>query len=137
MASFFLSLAGWTYIPDFATRQILPYYHQFHQRVLHRPIPAPSTPEYVRHYRHVYAVVVSSYLLYNFREAALSMSSNYYELLGVSPIADEGALKIAFRQFAKKNHPDRAGSGGEALFMEVKEAYDALRNPITRFAYDR
>lgn len=65
------------------------------------------------------------------------MSPNLYETLGVYPTADDTALKTAFRQFAKKNHPDRVGPQGESLFMEVRDAYDALKNPITRFAYDR
>lgn len=137
MASFAFSLLGWTYLPDFATRRALPYFHRFYQNVLHRPIPAPNTPAYVRHYRYVYAVMVMGYLFYNFREAALSMPSNYYEILDVNPTADDNALKTAFRQFAKKYHPDRVGAQGEALFMEVRNAYDALKDPITRFAYDR
>ena len=65
------------------------------------------------------------------------MPSNYYEILDVNPTADDNALKTAFRQFAKKYHPDRVGAQGEALFMEVRNAYDALKDPITRFAYDR
>ena len=65
------------------------------------------------------------------------MPPNFYELLDVSPMADEAILKVAFRQFAKKNHPDRVGAQGETLFMEVRSAFDALKNPITRFAYDR
>lgn len=65
------------------------------------------------------------------------MAPNYYEILGVSPTSDESSLKSAFRQFAKKNHPDRVGVQGEQLFMEVRDAFEALKNPVTRFAYDR
>ena len=65
------------------------------------------------------------------------MDPNYYEQLGVGPLADDSALKSAFRQFAKKNHPDRVGPQGEARFMEVRTAFDAIKNPTTRFAYDR
>lgn len=137
MLSFILSFAGWSYLPDLATRQLLSVFHSFYQSVLHRPIPAPNTPLYRRHYRYVYAFTVVGYLVYNFHDAAVSMPSNYYELLDVDPTADENALKLAFRQFARKNHPDRVGQHGEALFMEVRDAFEALKNPITRFAYDR
>lgn len=67
----------------------------------------------------------------------MSIGANYYEMLGVLPTADEGALKAGFRSFARKYHPDRAGPQAEAIFMEVRSAFDALKNPVTRFAYDR
>lgn len=65
------------------------------------------------------------------------MRPNFYELLGVGPDADETALKQAFRSFARRNHPDRVGSQGEALFVEIRDAYEALKDPVKRFAYDR
>jgi curved DNA-binding protein CbpA len=65
------------------------------------------------------------------------MLPNYYEILGVAPSADENALKLAFRQFAKRYHPDRVGPQGEALFITVRDAFEALKNPTVRFAYDR
>ncbi|KAH9919067.1 DnaJ-domain-containing protein [Amylocystis lapponica] len=125
-----LSFAGWSYLPDFATRHLLPVFHQFYQAVLHRVPPPPNTPLYRQHYRYVYAFTVISYLCYNFREAALSLRQT-------STSADDNTLKSAFRQFARKNHPDRVGKQGEHVFMEVRDAFDALKNPVTRFAYDR
>lgn len=128
---------GWAYVPNIATRQLLPYFHKAYQLALRRPPPAPNTKAYQTHYRLLYAAVVVSYLLYNFYEAALSMERNYYEILGVEPTADEGMLKTAFRQFARKHHPDRVGPSGEKLFMSVRDAYEALKSPVKRFAYDR
>ncbi|KAG8964188.1 hypothetical protein FRC03_002132 [Tulasnella sp. 419] len=58
-------------------------------------------------------------------------------MLKVSMDADEADLKIAFRNFARRFHPDKVGPGGEALFMKVRDAYEALKNPSKRFAYDR
>ncbi|KZT05398.1 chaperone J-domain-containing protein [Laetiporus sulphureus 93-53] len=137
MLASILSFIGWSYLPDIATRRLLPVYHHFYRVLLGRQPPPPGTPLYSRHYRYVYAFAVLSYLLYNFYEAAVSMSPNYYELLGVDPVADENTLKLAFRQFARKNHPDRVGAQGEAVFIEVRDAFEALKNPVTRFAYDR
>ena len=67
----------------------------------------------------------------------MSIGKNYYEMLGVPPTANDSALKAGFRAFARKYHPDRAGPEAEALFMEVRDAYEALKNPVSRFAYDR
>ncbi|GBE80777.1 chaperone J-domain-containing protein [Sparassis crispa] len=138
MLSFILSFFGWSYLPDYATQHLLPIVHRhFYQRVLRRIPPPPNTPLWWQHYRYVYAFTVFSYLCYNFRDAAVSMAPNYYETLGVEPVADENTLKSAFRQFARKNHPDRVGPQGESAFIEVRDAFDALKNPVTRFAYDR
>lgn len=46
--------------------------------------------------------------------------------LGVAPGADERALRAAFREAAKRNHPDRPG-GDPAAFREIMEAYRVLR----------
>ncbi len=48
------------------------------------------------------------------------------ERLGVAPGADEHALRAAFREAAKRNHPDRPG-GDAALFRETMDAYRFLR----------
>ena len=65
--------------------------------------------------------------------------SDFYETLGVDRDADEGALKSAYRKLAMKYHPDRNPDDptAEAQFKEVSEAYDALRDPQKRAAYDR
>lgn len=133
-----LSLAAWQYLPEFATRNLLPIFHQQIYRPLCRRVPPPpNSPQWYRHYRYVYAFVVLGYLCYNFFDAAASMPPNYYEIMGVRPGADENTLKLAFRQFARKYHPDRAGPQGGDAFMEVRDAFEALKNPVTRFAYER
>lgn len=70
-------------------------------------------------------------------DASSGVAKNFYQLLGVDPRSDEGALKAGFRAFAKKNHPDRIGPEGEGLFIDVRDAFEALKNPVVRFAYDR
>lgn len=65
------------------------------------------------------------------------MPRNFYEILNVSPDIDESGLKFAFRAFARKNHPDRVGKAGESVFIEVRDAFEALKDPVVRFAYDR
>ena len=64
---------------------------------------------------------------------------DYYELLGVERNADAAALKKAYRQKAMQYHPDRnpGDSAAEAKFKELSIAYDILRDPEKRAAYDR
>ena len=76
-------------------------------------------------------------MIYNFIEASRATPISFYELLEVTPAADEKDLKVAFRAFAKRYHPDRVGKEFESRFIAMRDAYDALKNPVTRFAYDR
>ncbi len=64
---------------------------------------------------------------------------DFYETLGVSRSADEKELKSAFRKLAMQYHPDRNPGDDEAerKFKEINEAYDALKDPQTRAAYDQ
>ena len=63
----------------------------------------------------------------------------FYEVLGVERSADEGGLKSAFRKLAMKWHPDRnpGDKNCEARFKEINEAYEILKDPDKRAAYDR
>ena len=59
---------------------------------------------------------------------------NYYDILGVSEDASNDQIKKAFKEIAKKEHPDRGGN--EARFKEANEAYDTLKNSQKRHDYD-
>lgn len=60
---------------------------------------------------------------------------DYYELLQVSPNADEGTIQRVFRHLAKANHPDTPG-GDADRFNRLVDAYRTLTSPETRAAYD-
>ncbi|EKM53361.1 uncharacterized protein PHACADRAFT_259680 [Phanerochaete carnosa HHB-10118-sp] len=117
--------------------QLLNIFHRFYAFALHRQPPPPNTPLYIKHRRYCYTLVVFGYALYTFSQAGSAIGQNLYEILGVPPTADEAAMKFNFRAFAKIWHPDKAGPHAETYFMEVRTAYEALKNPTTRFAYDR
>lgn len=65
--------------------------------------------------------------------------ADYYETLGVARGVDDKALKSAFRKQAMKYHPDRNPGDAEAerRFKELGEAYEVLKDPQKRAAYDR
>ena len=59
---------------------------------------------------------------------------DYYDILGVSEDASNEQIKKAFKDIAKKEHPDRGGN--ETIFKEANEAYDTLKNSQKRHDYD-
>ena len=64
---------------------------------------------------------------------------DYYEVLGVDKNADDATIKKAYRQLAKKYHPDMNPGDKEAevKFKEASEAYAVLSDPDKRRQYDQ
>jgi molecular chaperone DnaJ len=64
---------------------------------------------------------------------------DYYETLGVQRAANEADLKSAFRRLAKEHHPDKNPDDkvAEQKFKELAEAYEVLKDPQKRAAYDQ
>lgn len=63
---------------------------------------------------------------------------DYYAVLGVEPGAGDAEIKTAYRRLARKYHPDVSKeAGAEEQFKAVNEAYEALRDPQKRAAYDQ
>src|SRR5947209_9950433 len=61
---------------------------------------------------------------------------NYYVILGVPIDADNDTLKRAYRQLARRYHPDLAGPEGAVQMKRINRAYDVLSDPQKRLNYD-
>src|SRR5437773_6249400 len=69
----------------------------------------------------------------------MARTADFYAVLGVSREADEAEVKKAYRKLAMEHHPDRnnGDKAAEEKFKEITEAYEVLRDPEKRAAYDR
>ncbi len=69
----------------------------------------------------------------------MNENKDYYELLGIDKDSTKEEVKKAYRKLAKKYHPDinKTDPHAKEKFIEIKEAYDILVDPIKRKAYDQ
>ncbi len=69
----------------------------------------------------------------------MSVDIDFYELLGVERTADDKTIKSSYRRLAMQYHPDKnpGCTESEAKFKAINEAYDCLKDPQKRAAYDR
>lgn len=65
--------------------------------------------------------------------------SNYYQILGIGPQADQASIKASFKKLALMYHPDRNPDNPQAeeKFKLINEAYSVLSDPSKRFFYDQ
>jgi molecular chaperone DnaJ len=69
----------------------------------------------------------------------MAVEADYYELLEIQRGADDAVIKASFRKLAMRWHPDKNPGDAEAegRFKAINEAYDCLKDPQKRAAYDR
>ena len=61
---------------------------------------------------------------------------DYYELLQLSPNADQDTINRVYRLLAQRLHPDNQETGNEALFRAITDAHKVLSDPERRAKYD-
>jgi molecular chaperone DnaJ len=66
----------------------------------------------------------------------MATKRDYYDILGVTKSASAEEIKRAYRKLAMEHHPDKHG-GDDAKFKEIGEAYEVLKDPQKRAAYDQ
>ncbi|RJF85473.1 molecular chaperone DnaJ [Sphingomonas cavernae] len=69
----------------------------------------------------------------------MNIEADYYELLEIERGADDRTIKSAYRKLAMQYHPDKNGgcTDSESKFKAISEAYECLKDPQKRAAYDR
>ena len=67
----------------------------------------------------------------------MAQTKDLYEILGISRDATEDEVKKAFRQQARKYHPDNKETGDEEKFKELNQAYEILSDSQKRAIYDQ
>jgi len=68
----------------------------------------------------------------------LNQHQDYYEVLGISAQATEQEVKAAYRTLVRRFHPDtNTDPDAKEIFQRTQEAYEVLRDPEQRKAYDR
>ncbi len=69
----------------------------------------------------------------------MAVEADYYEQLETERSADDGTIKASYRKLAMRWHPDRnpGDAAAEAKFKAISEAYECLKDPQKRAAYDR
>ncbi|KAL8392013.1 hypothetical protein RB595_002281 [Gaeumannomyces hyphopodioides] len=146
----FISLIGWTFLPDLATNWVQTIYYGVVTRA-GDPKPQLGTRRHAEHRRRIHILVVSAYLLYTIYDAHLEIrqAGSFYSDLGLTPAATEREVKSRFRRLAALYHPDKVGSGSGSgsgaaspqddanFFMRLKVASETLTDPARRFAYER
>lgn len=67
----------------------------------------------------------------------MNKKKDYYELLEIEKDSTDDEIKLAYRKLAKKYHPDlnKTDPRAKEKFIEIKEAYDTLKDPIKRRIY--
>ena len=69
----------------------------------------------------------------------MAVDGDYYELLEIERTADDGTIKSSYRRLAMRWHPDKnpGDADAEHRFKAISEAYEVLKDPQKRAAYDR
>ena len=65
-----------------------------------------------------------------------NLTQSHYEVLSISRIATDAEIKTAFKKAALMYHPDKAGPGGQEMFIKCRQAFDVLSDAQRRKDYD-
>ncbi len=128
----FSSLLTWWWAPSFGSSILL---NVLYSSSILNP---PSSPrQRNNHLQLARTAVILSTLFYQLYTSITTSQPNYYQLLALPLDVDAEGVKRSFRALARKYHPDKVGEQGEAIFIVLRKAHDALSDPNKRFAYDR
>jgi curved DNA-binding protein len=70
------------------------------------------------------------------QQNTMTIFNDYYEILQLSPNADQDTIERVYRLMAKKYHPDSVHGGDGEKFRHVSDAFQVLSDPVKRAGYD-
>ena len=108
------------------------------QKLLYR-FTKPQTqnsPQWAKDRSKCYLLVVGLFLIYSVVSAEADLGINYYQNLKVSPSVDDKSLRAAFRAQSLIYHPDKNTGEDEQIYISITTAYEVLKDPVKRNAYD-
>ncbi|TPX35568.1 hypothetical protein SmJEL517_g02087 [Synchytrium microbalum] len=128
----------WNVIPNFATKTVMWFYYRFRGKTP----PTENSPRYRQDYSFFYTLVVVGYLLFTFVQVVYDLPPNLYTKLGVTVYTPDAELKAAYRKISLKYHPDKvseefAPDVQHNMYLGMRKAYDVLKDPTRRAAYDK
>lgn len=130
----FGSLLTWWWLPSVGSQLVLNVCYSL--QIVSTPPPSAYRLRN-NHLQLARTAVILGTLLYQLYISVATAEPNYYRLLGLPLDVDAEGVKRSFRALARKYHPDKVGEAGQAFFIVLRRAHDALSDPVKRFAYDR
>lgn len=130
----FWSLILWNFVPQMITKFLLSQFYSFFYGRSRRP--EAQSAKFKRHYRFVYFLVVCAYFAYCIISSVGKLEPNLYSRFGIHRADVDTNLRLAFRVFAKQEHPDKMSSGDNSAYLLKKSIYEVLSNKETRVSYD-
>ncbi|KAI3657595.1 hypothetical protein MP638_005799 [Amoeboaphelidium occidentale] len=132
----------WVFVPGIITTVLLRAIHYVYYRIIKRqPCPDTKSLIYKRNYKWLYTFLIVSYLAVDYYRMVSALPPSYYGAIEVSYSEfSPRDLKSTFRKMSLKYHPDKhIGKEDEAnaVFMNVRKAYEVLSDNTKRSLYDR
>lgn len=126
-------LLAWSFLPALGSK--------FLQKAWYKTFKSPpleNSYQFQLDRSRCHLIVIFLFLLYSFVSTEMSMSLSHYQVLHISPNADDRQLKSSFRALSLIHHPDKLvpGSTGQFDYVAITNAYEVLKNPTKRLAYD-
>jgi preprotein translocase subunit Sec63 len=105
--------------------------------MFYRSPPRRGEQKYQRDFKRIYILVISLYLAWTLYNADKNLH-DYYKTLGVPVNASEKELRSNYRELSLRYHPDKVSESGEnveAIYLNIRDAYEVLKSPIKRQIY--
>ncbi|KAI8808784.1 hypothetical protein BJ742DRAFT_807558 [Cladochytrium replicatum] len=129
----------WAFVPGSAASFLQRQYYSF---VYRGTPPQPHEPKYRLHWNRIFTTIVLGYLFYTLVQVERSFPPNFYQHLNLDRRTfNSKDLRGNYRALSLMYHPDKAQNQGdptsELRYLTIRKAYETLKDPVYRAAYER